>query len=577
MTRPPERRPTGVYRAWRRTRGRVRRHVYAGRRRRYGATAEQSARQKPLPAPLFGPSSQTSGGVTIPLPHAVTVQFASQPSPLTRLPSSHSSVPATTPLPHAVIVQFASQPSPLTRLPSSHCLACQAVERTVTADRQCAIRVARCGGAAGVACLARRDYAVATGGDGAVRVATVAADEIAVVARSAVARRYRSCRPAVGVTTVPADHVAVVALLACEGVAVPSPQTGSVQSASHAADIPPVSHCSPAALLNVPSPQAGSVQFASQVADWPAVSHASPAVTTPLPQAVMVQFASQPSPLTRLWSSHCSFGATTPFPQALTVQLVSQPSPLVALPSSQASPEVALRVPSPHADSLQSILQVAVSPAAVALLARCRVECAVAARRDRAVRVARRRLARRVALLARRAVGGPVAASWQRTVRVARRRLARRVALLTGRRVDGTVAANRVTCSSRRTSPIDPMCRTARRQSTTPLPQAVTVQFASQPSPLIRLPSSHASPRALHAVAASCRRAVRVAAVAVQGVAVVTQLAARRVQRSVAAHRERAVDVARRRLARGIALLAAALRCRCRTMCTCSWRRSRRR
>ena len=64
--------------------------------------------------------SHCSPAVTIPLPHAVTVQFESQPSPLTRLPSSQASDPVT----HAVAagrstVQLESQPSPLIVLPSS--------------------------------------------------------------------------------------------------------------------------------------------------------------------------------------------------------------------------------------------------------------------------------------------------------------------------------------------------------------------------------------------------------------------------------------------------------------------------
>ena len=53
------------------------------------------------------------------MPQAVSVQLASQPSPLTRLPSSQSSAPAAIPLPQAVGVQLLSQPSPLTKLPSS--------------------------------------------------------------------------------------------------------------------------------------------------------------------------------------------------------------------------------------------------------------------------------------------------------------------------------------------------------------------------------------------------------------------------------------------------------------------------
>src|SRR5262245_64775267 len=49
-----------------------------------------------------------------------TLQRYEQPSPLVALPSSQPSPVVTMPLLHPVIVQFASQPSPLTRLVSSH-------------------------------------------------------------------------------------------------------------------------------------------------------------------------------------------------------------------------------------------------------------------------------------------------------------------------------------------------------------------------------------------------------------------------------------------------------------------------
>src|SRR3712207_7932444 len=47
------------------------------------------------------PSSHCSVPVLIPFPHAVTVQFASQPSPLVRFPSSQASPPARIPLPRS--------------------------------------------------------------------------------------------------------------------------------------------------------------------------------------------------------------------------------------------------------------------------------------------------------------------------------------------------------------------------------------------------------------------------------------------------------------------------------------------
>src|SRR5262249_37394245 len=59
--------------------------------------------------------------VLMPLPHAVSLQLLSQPSPLVELPSSHSSPGSWMPLPQPLIVQLLSQPSPLTVLPSSHC------------------------------------------------------------------------------------------------------------------------------------------------------------------------------------------------------------------------------------------------------------------------------------------------------------------------------------------------------------------------------------------------------------------------------------------------------------------------
>ena len=49
---------------------------------------------------------------TMPLPHSVGLQLASQPSPSTTLPSSHCSPTVTMPLPQRVSVQLTSQPSP---------------------------------------------------------------------------------------------------------------------------------------------------------------------------------------------------------------------------------------------------------------------------------------------------------------------------------------------------------------------------------------------------------------------------------------------------------------------------------
>src|SRR5262245_17678672 len=82
------------------------------------------------PSPLnLLPSSQASPSVTMPLPHAVTVQLESQGSPSSagshtfgspaRQPSSHSSLQSTTLLPHLSSLHVLVQPSHEMRLPSS--------------------------------------------------------------------------------------------------------------------------------------------------------------------------------------------------------------------------------------------------------------------------------------------------------------------------------------------------------------------------------------------------------------------------------------------------------------------------
>ena len=86
---------------------------------------------------------------------------------------------------------------------------------------------------------------------------------------------------------------------------------------------------------------------------------------------------------------------------------------------------------------------------------------------------------------------------------------------------------------------------------TTPLPQRVTVQLLSQPSPLIALPSSQPSPAVTMPLPQAGRLAVVVAAVAVDAVAVVALLAGV-VERAVAAQCERAVGVTGRRLVRAV-------------------------
>src|SRR5689334_12979935 len=67
------------------------------------------------------PSSQYSGGQTIPFPQPEGLQLLSQPSQLVIFPSSQSSMPVLMPLPQPVMVQLLSHPSPFVMLLSSHC------------------------------------------------------------------------------------------------------------------------------------------------------------------------------------------------------------------------------------------------------------------------------------------------------------------------------------------------------------------------------------------------------------------------------------------------------------------------
>src|SRR5215470_11504570 len=68
------------------------------------------------------PSSHSSFGSTMPLPHTSLRQCDEQPSPFTRLPSSHSSSESarTKPSPQTALWQW-TQRSVLSSLPSSHC------------------------------------------------------------------------------------------------------------------------------------------------------------------------------------------------------------------------------------------------------------------------------------------------------------------------------------------------------------------------------------------------------------------------------------------------------------------------
>ena len=67
------------------------------------------------PAPSHRSSVQTFPSLVHAVPAASKVHVALQQSPPLVLPSSQASPGATTPLPHALIVQFTSQPSPSSR------------------------------------------------------------------------------------------------------------------------------------------------------------------------------------------------------------------------------------------------------------------------------------------------------------------------------------------------------------------------------------------------------------------------------------------------------------------------------
>ena len=184
-------------------------------------------------------------------------------------------------------------------------------------------------------------------------------------------------------------------------------------------------------------------------------------------------------------SSHVSPAVRMPLPQPVAVQLPSQPSPLTRLPSSQASPAVATPLPQPVAVQLLS------QPSPLTRLPSSQASPAVRMR---------------------------VAAAGRRAVAVA------------------AVA-------------VRPGCRrhTPRRAVGMPLPQPVSVQLASQPSPLVRLPSSHCSPAA--------------------GLSVLSPQAAA-VQSGSQRRRSESAVVA--------GFTAGRDRC-CRIPSACSWRRSRRR
>jgi hypothetical protein len=143
----------------------------------------------------------------------------------------------------------------------------------------------------------------------------------------------------------------------------------------------PSSQASGVAVFRMPSPQTRSVQSTSQVAVGSvAASQASPALTTPFPHAEPVQtlkpFAGpvqlnagastrhvleQPSPLNVLPSSQVSVdaGLRLPSPQALIVQLLLHVG-VGRVAASQASLAKELKTPSPQAGKVQSISQPAV-------------------------------------------------------------------------------------------------------------------------------------------------------------------------------------------------------------------------
>src|SRR5687767_11483445 len=119
------------------------------------------------------------------------------------------------------------------------------------------------------------------------------------------------------------------------GFLMPSPHTGSVQSASHVADSPAVSHCSPAAGFKKPSPHTDNVQSAAlHVAVLTTVSHFSPAgpFKKPSPHCTNVQSGSQAIEAPPV--SHASPRSATALPHTSTEQVLLQPSPDALLPSS---------------------------------------------------------------------------------------------------------------------------------------------------------------------------------------------------------------------------------------------------
>lgn len=181
----------------------------------------------------------------------------------------------------------------------------------------------------------------------------------------------------------------------------PSPQTRIVQSTSHVAvGNVAASHASPA--FNTPFPHEGLVHmvkpFAGPEHEKPvSTKHVdeqpSPLIVLPSSHISDEAGLRRPSPHTRTVQSmsqvavgndpagagsHCSGPPRTPFPHALpkqelkpfsgpeheqpasTKHVDEQQSPLNVLLSSHTSPATALRTPSPHTRTVQSISQVAV-------------------------------------------------------------------------------------------------------------------------------------------------------------------------------------------------------------------------
>ena len=183
----------------------------------------------------------------------------------------------------------------------------------------------------------------------------------------------------------------------------PSPQVAGSHVDGHGSLLftLPSSQPSPAAALNVPSPQSGSVQLASHVRLLPEVSHASPVSVTLSPQLGFAQLVRHASGVTLLFApalSHCSAPPVGPRGAA----------------RSGAEEAVAARADEAGRRTRVIVEQVAV----VAGLAGRGVERAVAADRQRAVRVAGRALTGRVACFAR--VDDAVAAARVRAVGAAR-------------------------------------------------------------------------------------------------------------------------------------------------------------